>query len=93
MEFQPLSGLAERVSALDLPLKSSDVVQSILALFEAPRYLEIGVQMGETFFPVTAPAKVAADPQFVFDVAADLRDRSGSKNPASERRAGYHRRR
>jgi hypothetical protein len=70
MEFQPLSGLVERVSALDLPLKSSDVVQSILALFEAPRYLEIGVQMGETFFAVTAPAKVAVDPKFVFDVEA-----------------------
>jgi hypothetical protein len=46
-----------------------EVVQGLLALFEAPRYLEIGVSRGGTFHAVRAAEKVAVDPRFVFDVA------------------------
>lgn len=48
-----------------------DVVQSVLDLFEQPRYLEVGVNTGETFLPLRASEKVAVDPNFSFDCAAD----------------------
>ncbi|MBB6511148.1 hypothetical protein F4695_004546 [Rhizobium soli] len=48
----------------------AEVVQSFLNLFEDPRYLEIGVNKGETFHAVKAGTKVAVDPQFIFDVEA-----------------------
>jgi hypothetical protein len=35
----------------------------------AERYLEIGVQLGNTFFNVPLPIKVAVDPNFLFDPA------------------------
>jgi methyltransferase family protein len=47
-----------------------EVVQGLLALFEAPRYLEIGVAKGVTFHAVRAAEKVAVDPRFGFDVGA-----------------------
>ena len=43
------------------------VVQSVLDLFEAPDYLEIGVNRGVTFNAVKAATKVAVDPKFLFD--------------------------
>jgi hypothetical protein len=52
----------------DAPVLRRDVVQACLDLFEKPRYLEIGVWKGKTFFPVKAGAKVAVDPTFAFDV-------------------------
>ena len=58
-----------------------EVVQGLLALFEAPRYLEIGVSRGGTFHAVRAAEKVAVDPRFRFDVAEAER-----ANPA----ARYH---
>ena len=48
----------------------SQVVQALLDLYERPRYLEVGVHSGETFFPIRAAEKVAVDPAFRFDVAA-----------------------
>lgn len=48
----------------------SQVVQTFLDLFEAPRYLEVGVHSGETFLPLQAARKVAVDPVFRFNVAA-----------------------
>lgn len=45
-----------------------EVVQGLLALFGAPRYLEIGVAKGVTFHTVHAAEKVAVDPRFGFDV-------------------------
>jgi hypothetical protein len=50
-----------------------EVVQGLLALFEAPRYLEIGVAKGVTFHAVRAAEKVAVDPRFGFDVAEAAR--------------------
>ena len=43
-----------------------EVVQSVLNLFDDPRYLEIGVDSGETFRSVSAARKVAVDPHFKF---------------------------
>lgn len=48
----------------------SDVVNQLLQLFNEPRYLEIGVNRGETFFAIRAKEKIAVDPVFLFDVAA-----------------------
>lgn len=48
----------------------SQVVQAFLDLFEAPRYLEVGVHSGETFLPLRAAWKVAVDPVFRFNVLA-----------------------
>ena len=47
----------------------AEVIQGLLALFGAPRYLEIGVHSGETFHAVTAARKVAVDPAFRFSIA------------------------
>lgn len=43
-------------------------VQSLLDLYDQPRYLEIGVSEGATFNHVRAQRKVAVDPQFLFDL-------------------------
>lgn len=51
-------------------MERSEVLRPILALFKAPRYLEIGVRAGETFFALSAVHKVAVDPNFEFDVEA-----------------------
>lgn len=48
----------------------SEVVQTFLNHFDAPRYLEVGVAQGKTFFNVSAARKVAVDPVFKFDPAA-----------------------
>jgi hypothetical protein len=45
------------------------VIQACLDLYENPRYLEIGVWKGKTFFPVKAAEKVAVDPNFPFAIA------------------------
>ena len=46
------------------------VLQGLLALFEAPAYLEVGVDKGETFHGLRAGSKIAVDPTFSFDVDA-----------------------
>lgn len=51
-----------------------EVNQRLLSLFEAPSYLEVGVQDGYTFHAVKAPRKVAVDPNFRFDIAAAAAD-------------------
>ncbi|HEY7522030.1 MAG TPA: class I SAM-dependent methyltransferase [Candidatus Limnocylindrales bacterium] len=53
-----------------MPLSRRKVVQRLLSLYEAPRYLEIGVSEGATFNNVQAGRKVAVDPAFAFDVQA-----------------------
>ena len=40
------------------------VIQRLLDLFEAPAYLEIGVDQGDTFLPLRAARKVGVDPKF-----------------------------
>lgn len=52
-----------------MPTTRSEAVRGLLSLFEQPRYLEIGVNAGETFHAVTAKEKVAVDPHFRFDLA------------------------
>lgn len=51
-------------------MRRTAVVQGILSLFEKPRYLEIGVNKGDTFHAVKADRKVGVDPKFLFDVEA-----------------------
>ncbi len=46
-----------------------DIMNAILSRFVEPRYLEIGVFNGETFFNVQATQKVAVDPDFKFNAA------------------------
>jgi hypothetical protein len=57
------------------------VLQGLLALFEAPSYLEVGVSKGVTFHRIRARRKVAVDPRFRFDVTAARKE-----NPS----ASYH---
>jgi hypothetical protein len=57
------------------PVTRNRVVQSVLDLFDAPDYLEIGVNKGMTFNALKAATKVAVDPKFLFDfnaVAAEV---------------------
>lgn len=46
------------------------VMQRLVNLYDAPRYLEIGVCHGKTFDQVPAARKVAVDPAFRFDHVA-----------------------
>ena len=56
-----------------------EVCQRCLDLFEQPRYLEIGVNAGETFHRIRAREKVAVDPKFLFDVEQAARDDPSSR--------------
>lgn len=51
----------------------AQVMRRLLAHYEEPRYLEIGVCQGRTFDRVHAPVKVAVDPEFRFDQDAPER--------------------
>jgi hypothetical protein len=51
-------------------MQRADVLQPILDLYEAPSYLEIGVQTGFTFHPLKAARKVAVDIEYAFDLDA-----------------------
>lgn len=53
------------------------VVNRLLALYDEPRYLEVGVCSGRTFDRARAAAKVAVDPVFEFDHEAPERDVPG----------------
>jgi len=55
------------------------VVRRLLSLYEAPRYLEVGVCAGATFDRVEAPRKVAVDPEFRFDHEQAERDHPGTE--------------
>lgn len=55
------------------------VVRKLLSLYEAPRYLEVGVCRGATFDKVHAPRKVAVDPEFRFDHEQAERDHPGTE--------------
>jgi hypothetical protein len=60
-------------------LTRPDVMNGILSLFNEPRYLEVGVNEGVTFFGVEASQKVAVDPKFLFDVEAARREQENSR--------------
>lgn len=51
-------------------MQRNEVIQRLLDLYEAPRYLEIGVDQGVTFHALRAASKVAVDVRFAFDLAA-----------------------
>jgi hypothetical protein len=62
-------------------MERSVVIQRLLDLYEAPRYLEIGVDQGTTFHSVHAAAKFGVDVKFAFDLAAatsDIKNHSAS---------------
>jgi hypothetical protein len=48
-------------------LLRAEVIQGLLAIYEDPAYLEIGVSKGATFHAIEATRKVAVDPRFRFD--------------------------
>lgn len=56
------------------PVSRNGVVQSVLDLFDAPDYLEVGVNRGVTFNALKAATKVAVDPKFLFDFEAGSSD-------------------
>jgi Methyltransferase domain len=55
----------------------AQVVKRLLAHYENPRYLEIGVCEARTFDRVPATEKVAVDPEFRFDASAPDRQLPG----------------
>lgn len=50
-----------------------EVVQSLVDLFDEPRYVEVGVNKGNTFRHISAAFKVAVDPNFLFDWEGEKR--------------------
>jgi hypothetical protein len=60
------------------PITRNRVVQTVLDLFDAPDYLEVGVNKGMTFNALKAKTKVAVDPKFLFDVDAVAREVPGT---------------
>lgn len=60
------------------PISRNRVVQTVLDLFEAPDYLEIGVNKGMTFNALSASTKVAVDPKFLFDFESVAREVAGT---------------
>ena len=47
----------------------AEFLNGVLSQFQSPRYLEIGVNEGQTFFEISAAYKAAVDPSFIFDVS------------------------
>ena len=56
----------------------AQVMRRLLAHYEKPRYLEIGVCEGRTFDRVPAAVRVAVDPEFRFDHTAPERQEPGT---------------
>lgn len=56
-----------------------EFLSQLLSQFDSPAYLEVGVNEGQTFLPLSARRKVAVDPKFVFDVAAAKAANDGSE--------------
>ncbi len=50
----------------------TDVIQKIIDKKRATRYLEIGVNNGDNFFPIVASQKIAVDPSFAFSKELEL---------------------
>jgi len=46
-----------------------EIVQSLLDIYEVPRYLEVGVFEGKTLRQLEASEKIGIDPEFAFDRA------------------------
>ena len=79
MEAVCASDRAAARSRSSIRMERHQVIQGLLDLYEQPRYLEVGVNRGDTFLAVRASAKAAVDPKFLFDVeAAGRSDASAS---------------
>jgi len=66
----------------DQPTRSvtrPSVLRRLVNLYDAPRYLEVGVAHGHTFDRVPASRKVAVDPQFRFDHVAAQAEHEGTE--------------
>ncbi len=59
------------------PLTRARVLRRLTALYDEPRYLEVGVAQGVTFQRVPAARKIAVDPEFRFDAAEYAREQTG----------------
>ena len=46
-----------------------EIVQAIIDKIKGKTYLEIGVQAGESFFPVNSKTKIGVDPKFVINLS------------------------
>lgn len=53
---------------------SADRINKIAKTFEATKYLEIGVNKGDTFLNVNMQCKTAVDPHFLFDYMSHTND-------------------
>jgi Methyltransferase domain len=63
----------------------TDVIQKIIDKKKALRYLEIGVNNGDNFFPIEVTKKIAVDPSFAFSPERKLEwDAKNSCNAAAE---------
>ena len=63
----------------------TDVIQKIIDKKKALRYLEIGVNNGDNFFPIEVAQKVAVDPSFAFPLERKLEwDAKNSCNATAE---------
>lgn len=73
--------MKKKNTAKPAKVRRPEVMQAFLDLYDAPRYLEIGVAKGRTFHALKAAHKVAVDPKFKFDL-----DAAKAENP----NAAYH---
>ncbi len=82
MTQQPAADAADAAGPAGPPLiPRHKVIARLLSRFDQPRYLEIGVNRGQTFHRVRAAEMVAVDPDFLFDHEAAAAERP---------RATYH---
>ena len=72
-------GVRARRSGEIVKLARAEVLEGLLALYEDPAYLEVGVSKGVTFHAIRARRKVAVDPRFRFKLAEARRE-----NPEAE---------
>ncbi|WP_134767360.1 class I SAM-dependent methyltransferase [Nocardioides sp. 1609] len=61
------------------PVGRARVVNRLMAMYDEPRYLEIGVCSGRTFDRARAATKVAVDPAFEFDPSDPARVVAGTE--------------
>jgi Methyltransferase domain len=64
-----------------IPMLRTDVIQKIIDKKKALRYLEIGVNHGDNFFPIEVAQKVAVDPSFAF--SSERKSEWATKNPCN----------
>jgi Methyltransferase domain/2-C-methyl-D-erythritol 4-phosphate cytidylyltransferase len=57
------------INTQEVEMLRTDVIQKIIDRKKAQRYLEIGVNNGDNFFPIEIDQKVAVDPSFAFSTA------------------------